>query len=106
MAASPEVAMRINGLLKSISADVDSVQRLARSWATMSDHEGFVWDVEWTESMDRLNDLDRDCQAGSMTPKQETRYRRLLGRPKLPLPTLRRRYLAIPTVPLDDVEAA
>lgn len=106
MASSAEIRERIDSLLDGVSADVASLPSLGETWDSIPEKERFVWDIEWSEQMRRLESLDQYYRAGDMNPGQNSCYRELLQKLKAELPILRRLDLELPSVSLDGEKAA
>jgi len=102
MATTPKLTGTIDIALHAIGAEADFLPELAAMWDEESPANRADWDIEWTDLMARLEDLEGAYRAGAMTAEQQERYCTLRRNLRAQLPLLERLGLSIPHVPLED----
>lgn len=103
MAASPEIAERIDSFIEHVLImTAEELPENAEDWPNMEDWQQDSWSMEWDQAvLWHLGELERRSLAGEMTRTQMERYARLLTILKEQLPVVRRLGLAEPQIDLD-----
>ena len=103
MAATTDIAHRIERSLHAVMADTQDLPDWAAEWDAMTDGERASTSLEWDHMMnDYLTELDDYCRSGAMSPEQQARYRQLLHTLSGAIPIVRRLGLRCPPVSLES----
>ena len=86
------MAGRVDGLLRSISAEVEYLPDLEEGWGEMDDNQRIAASYDWDLVVmgDLLVGLERRHQAGELSEEQEERYVELKAELKAALPSVER----------------
>ena len=100
MAATSELARRIELDLRAVGADVDFLPELERDWDGETEVNRRIWHQEWWDDMGRLRGLHAAYLQGLMSTEQTEHFRALVERLRSRLPIVKRLGLVLPPVPL------
>lgn len=105
MAASTEVAYRIDGFLRNVwIMATEELPENAAEWDGIGDAvpESVSWSLDWDQAvLGHLEELEKRSVAGEMTAEQSERYARLLVVLKEHLPLMDRLGITKPWIDLD-----
>ena len=92
------MAGRVDGLIESISAEVEDLPDLEECWGEMDDNQRIAASYDWDAVVmgDLLASLERRYQAGELSDVQKERYRQLQADLEAALPIIDRLGLARP----------
>lgn len=102
MARRATLTERIDGDIAAVVEMVAELGEIDRDWDELPEIFLIGWLLDWDQAMGtRLREVGRVKVRGQLSPDQCTRYRSLLADLKCALPTITRRNLYPPPVPLD-----
>ena len=103
MVATSAALARIDLDLKLLHLMLGDLPEIAEEWDHLGEGERVGWNLDWDQVMGALEvTLHPAYLAGSMTPSQQKRYRRILQILKQSLPIIGRLSLCPPAIPLES----
>ncbi len=88
MATTPDLTRTNEVTLSALEKETAFLPELAARWPELPEIDRTSWELEWSELMAHLAEVDSAYRAGMMTVRQQERYADVLKRLQAVLPTL------------------